>query len=115
MSSLEDPCLYTGFIRDPSNPIVRFSSVLLSLGWYVDDFVYFLEDPIVEAIFCCLLAERCKVDFMGIVQWFFAVHFLWCVTSSLVAVHLSQSGFATNLFESFARQARNRTPTATPY
>ena len=32
-----------------------------------------------------------------------------------MAVHLNQSGFATNLVESFARQACNYTPTATPY
>ncbi len=43
---------------------------------YVDDFVYFLEDPAVEALFCCLLAEHCKVDFMGIVEWFLGVHYL---------------------------------------
>jgi hypothetical protein len=32
-----------------------------------------------------------------------------------VAVHLNQSGFATNLVESFARQSRGVTPTAMPY
>ncbi len=66
--SLEDPCLYTGFIVDPSNPSSTPLSATLSLGLYVDDFVYFLEDPAVEALFCRLLAERCKVDFMGIVE-----------------------------------------------
>jgi hypothetical protein len=70
---------------------------------YVIDFVYFLEDPAVEALFCHLLAERCKVDFMGIVEWFLGVYFLWRITPSLVDVHLNQSGFATNPVESFAR------------
>jgi hypothetical protein len=32
-----------------------------------------------------------------------------------VAVHLNQSGFASNLVESFFRDARNPTPMATPY
>ncbi len=73
--SLKDPCLYTGFIVDPSNPSSTPSSAMLSLGMYVDDFVYFSEDPAVEALFCRLLAERCKVDFMGIVEWFLGVHF----------------------------------------
>jgi hypothetical protein len=77
---------------------------------YVDDFVYFSEDPALEALFCCLLAERCKVNFMEIVEWFLGVHFLWRVTPSLVAVHLNQSGFTTNLVKSFAQQARNKTP-----
>ncbi len=73
--SLEDPCLYTGCIIDPDNPTATLSSVPLSLGLYVDDFVYFSEDPNVEALFCHLLSERCKVDFMGIVEWFLGVHF----------------------------------------
>jgi hypothetical protein len=82
---------------------------------YVDDFVYFSEDPAAEAIFCKLLWERCKVYFMGIVVWFLGVHFLWRITPDSVEVHMNQSGFATNLVESFARQDQNRTPTATPY
>jgi hypothetical protein len=89
--------------------------VPLSLGLYVNNFVYFSEDPTVEALFCHLLTERGNVDFRGIVEWFLGVHFVWRVTSSLVAVHLNQSGFATNLVESFSQQACSRTPTATPY
>ncbi len=65
------------------------SSAPLSLGMYVDDFVYFLEDPAVEALFCHLLTERCKVDFMGIIEWFLGVHFLWRITPSSVDVHLN--------------------------
>ncbi len=112
---LEDPCLYTGFIWDPSNPSAPPSSLPLSLGLYMDDFVYFSKDPKVEALFCRLLSERCKVDFMGIVKWFLGVHFSWRITPSSVDVHLNQSGFATNLVKSFALQARIKTPTATPY
>ena len=81
----------------------------------MDDFVYFSEDPGVEALFCRLLSERCKVDFMGIVKWFLGVHFSWRITPSSVDVHLNQSGFATNLVENFALQAQTETPTATPY
>jgi hypothetical protein len=113
--SLEDPCLYTGFVCDPKDPSVTITTSPLSLGIYVDDFVYFSSDPAVKKLFCCLLAERCKVDFMGIVEWFLGIHFSWRMTSSTVAIHLNQSGFATNLVESFARQGRDVTPTATPY
>jgi hypothetical protein len=77
--------------------------------------MYFSKDPAVEALFCHLLAEHCKVNFMGIVEWFLGVHFSWSITSSLVAVHLNQSGFASNLVESFFWESRNPTPTATPY
>jgi hypothetical protein len=66
--SLKDPCLYTGFIRNPKDPTAAIATSPLSLGLYVDNFVYFLPDPAVERLFCCLLAERCKVDFMGIVE-----------------------------------------------
>jgi hypothetical protein len=113
--SLEDPCLYSGIIRDPSNPSSAISSSPLTLGLYVDDFVYFSEDPAVEALFCRLLSERCKVDFMGVVEWFLDIHFAWRITHSFISVHLNQSGFAANLVESFFQDSRNVTPTATPY
>lgn len=68
-----------------------------------------------RALFCRLLSERCKVDFMGIAKWFLGVHSSWRVTSSSVSVHMNQSGFATNLVESFSLQSCNETPMATPY
>ena len=74
---------------------------------YVDDLVYFLVDLAVEALFCWLLAEWCKVDFMGIMEWFLSMHFSWHITSTSIDVHLNQSGFMTNLVESFALHARN--------
>jgi hypothetical protein len=61
-----DPCLYTGFVRDPRNPSSSASYVPLSLGLYVDDFVYFSEDPALESLFECLLRECVKFDFMGL-------------------------------------------------
>ncbi len=88
---------HTGFIRDSSDPSLVITLAPLSLGLYVNDFVSFAKDPSVETLFCCLLAKRCKVDFMGIVEWFRGVHFSWRITHSSVAVHLNQSGFATNL------------------
>jgi hypothetical protein len=113
--SLEDPCLFTGFIHSPNNPSGRVYDKPLSLGFYVDDFVYFSKDPKVEELFCRLLSERCKVYFMGIVEWFLGVHFSWHISSSLVSVHLNQSGFASNLVKSFFREAHEASPLATPY
>ncbi len=46
-----DPCLYTRFVRDPRDPSVSYLAVPLSLDFYVDNFVYFLEDSNVEALF----------------------------------------------------------------
>ncbi len=112
--SLEDPCLYSGFIQDPNNQSGKQSASPLLLGLYVDDFVYFLEDPAIKVLFSHLLSEQCKVDFMGIIEWFLGIHFSWRIMPSTVAVHLNQSGFATNLVKSFFRDTYNPTPMATP-
>ncbi len=87
----------------------------MSIGLYVNDFVYFSEDLEVESLFECLLKEQVKVDFMGLVEWFLGVHFSWCFTPSKVDVHLNQTSFADNLVEQFCRDAWEPTPTATPY
>ncbi len=50
--SLEGPCIYSGFIVDPSNPSGMRSASPLSLGLYVDDFVYFSKGLAVKALFC---------------------------------------------------------------
>jgi hypothetical protein len=49
MPNAHDPCLYTRFVRDPRDTSASHLAVPLSLGLYVDNFVYFLEDPDVEA------------------------------------------------------------------
>jgi hypothetical protein len=112
---LEDPCLYSGFIQDPNDRSGTKSASPLILGlYYVGDFVYFSEDPIVEALFFWLPSECCKVDFIGIFEWFLGVHILWGITHLTVVVSLDQSGFASNLFKIFSRYICNPMPTATP-
>jgi hypothetical protein len=110
-SSLEDPCLYSGFIQDSSDPFGTKSDVPPSLGLYIYDFVYFSEDPAVEDLFCQLLAQRCKIDFMGIFNWFLGIHISWRITPLLVTIHLNQSGFASNLVDWFLA----RRPSTNPY
>ena len=105
MPNAHDPCFYTGFVCDPRDPSSLASTVPLSLGLYVDDFIYFSEDPATEAIFEQLLRERFSVDFMGLVEWFLGIHFSWRFTSSRVDVHLNQTGFAANLVEQFCRDS----------
>ncbi len=84
------------------------------MGSYVDDFVYFLEDPAVEALFEHLLRERIKVDFMGLVEWFLGIHFSWRITKSTVDVHMNQLGFTANLIKQFCHDEWDHTPNATP-
>jgi hypothetical protein len=70
MPLLDDPpCLYTGFIWDPSDPLLSLTTAPLSFGLYIADFVYFYEDLAVKALFYYLFAECCKVDFLGIVDF----------------------------------------------
>ena len=110
-----DPCFYTGLVRDPHDPLATQSSIHLSIGLYVDNFVYFSKDPTVETLFECLLQKHMKVDFMGLVEWFLGIHFSWCINPLRVNVHLNQTGFAANLMEQFCRDSREPTPTATLY
>jgi hypothetical protein len=76
------------------------------MGLYVDDFIYFSEDPAVE---------RIKVDFMGLVEWFLGIHFSWQITKPTVDVHMNQSGFAANLVKQFCRDKWDHTPDTRPY
>jgi hypothetical protein len=62
----------------------------------MDDFVYFSEDPTTEALFKCLLWERIKVDFMGLVEWFLGIHFSWRITKCAVDVYMN--GYSANPF-----------------
>ena len=41
-----------GLDRDPSDPNGTALASPLTLGLYVDDFVYFSEDLVVESLFC---------------------------------------------------------------
>ncbi len=85
------------------------------MGLYVDDVVYFLEDPAVEALFEHLLREKIKVDFMGLVEWFLGMHFSWRITKSAVDVHMNQLGFAANLVKQFCCDEWDPTPDVRPY
>ena len=61
-----DPCVFSGFVRDPEDPSDSPSAVPLTVGLYVDDFVYFSVSDEVEAKFERLLSKLVPVDFMGI-------------------------------------------------
>jgi hypothetical protein len=111
----EDHCFYKGFLQDCNDPSGTMSTTPLLLILYIDNFVIFSEDPEVGALFCCLLSRHCKVNSMGIVEWFLGIHFSWRFTPSSVLVHLIQSGFAANLVVSIFCETGDPTPMATPY
>jgi hypothetical protein len=103
------------FIVDPEDPTGMALSAPLSLGLYVDNFVYFSKDPDVEALFCHLLRKCCKFNFIGIVEWFLGVYFSWLITPYSILLHLNQSGFASNLVKNLFWELCNPIPTAKPY
>jgi hypothetical protein len=106
-----DPCLFTGLIIDPSNPDIPPVSLPLTLGLYVDNFIYFSEDPNVDCLFEQLLSSLVTVNFMGTV----GTHFQWSKTEDEVLVHLSQTGFAAYLVENNNAHLHSVMPNATPY
>ena len=110
-----DPCMFTGTLCDPDNPAADLPSDPLTIGLYVDDFVYFSENPAAERHFERLLSRLVTVDFMGTVDWFLGTHFQWSCFGGEVSVHLSQTGFAAHLVEDNNAHERNVTPDATPY
>ncbi len=87
----------------------------LTLGLYVNDFVYFLEDPATKNKFETLLSTLVIVEFMGMVEWFLGMHFQWLATDGIVSVHLSQTGFVAHLVKDNNIHRRNITHNATPY
>ena len=63
--NLYNPCLYSGFIQDPSNPADIATLLPITIGLYVENFVYFSKDSAVEAKFEKILSSQVLVDFMG--------------------------------------------------
>jgi hypothetical protein len=91
-----NPCLFTSSIHNPSNPADSPLSSSLTLGLYVDDFIYFSEDPEVKQKFETLLLSLVTVKFMGTVEWFLGTHCQWLATDNVVSVHLSQTSSAAH-------------------
>jgi hypothetical protein len=110
-----NPCLFSGHVVNPSDPADTLLSDPLTLGLYVDNFVYFSANSEVEAKFQHLLKQHIMVDFMGTVEWFQGTHLQWSMTPAVVNVHLSQTGFVPHLMEENNIHHRNITPNATPY
>ncbi len=96
-------------------PAVPATSLPLALGLYVNNFVYFSENPVVKQKCEALLSQLITIKFMGMVEWFLGMHFQWLATDDVVSVHLSQTGFATHLIKDSNIHTRNVTPNALPY
>ena len=88
----------------------------IHVGIYVDDFVYFSEDPEVESRFEQILKSQFNVDFMGTVNWFLGTQFDWSEHhDGALSVHLSQAAFAQNIVERHRLNNINFNPRVSPY
>ena len=63
-----DPCVYSGFVSNPNDPVDSPSPEPIILGLYFDNFVYFSTSDEVEAKFERFLAKLVKVEFMRVVD-----------------------------------------------
>ena len=113
--NIYDPCLYTGFIKDPEDLSNTVTLIPVTLGLYIDNFVSFSTCDKVEAKYQEILSCLITVDFTGIVELFLGIHYSWRLSQGKVNVHTNQSGFARNLVESFELQSRPQTPLSIPY
>ena len=133
-ASPHDPCLFNGVVtsdddraaalrasppdamlpplpKSPSNPTAE-----VQVGLYVDDFVFYSEDPAQEEKFRVELAKNIKVDFMGDVDYFLGTAFTWLRhDNGHVSVHLCQSAFTEHTAHRFAVSKMKRVPNMTPY
>ncbi len=87
----------------------------LTFGFYVNDVVYFSEDPATEHKFKTLFSTLVTVEFMGTVEWVLGPNFQWLATDDIVSVHLSQTSFAAHIIKNNNIHTHNITHDATPY
>jgi len=139
--SKHDPCLYTGILSDltaptssptdspsrspsTSAPITSPSSLptdhadraTISVGLYVDDFVFYSTSQAEEDLFQKLFQAKLTVDFMGDVEYFLGTAFTWIRhDNDHLSVHLSQSAFTEYTGQRFGVDKYNRTPNMSPY
>ena len=113
--SRHDPCLFHGVPSTPEHPAMP-GDPPITIGIYVDDFVYFSLSDAVEERFEKLLSKDLKVTFMGVATWFLGTHLTWLSQADgHISVHLSQEAFAQNLVERHRQHTINHNPQATPY
>ena len=110
-----------GLSRCPNAPCLFHGHVIpgrakFYLGIYVDDFVYFSQDPEVEAEFEKKLNAKHTTDFMGQVSHFLGIRFQWRKhDDETISVHMSQEAFIDNLISEAGLQHDSATTKPTPF
>ena len=102
------PCLFSGTII-PNHPP-------LYIGLYVDDCIYFSEDPAVEQAFQSKFSTvlKDKISFMGPVTHFLGIKFdCLCDNANNLNIYMSQTAFIDSLTET--ANLTNANAVTTPY
>ncbi|KAL7517026.1 hypothetical protein ACHAWF_000102, partial [Thalassiosira exigua] len=101
---------------DGEVPVASPPRSVLHVGAYVDDFVFFSSNPAEEKLFQQELAKRCKVDFMGDVDFFLGTAFTWRKhDDGHLSVHMCQSAFSEHAAHRFGVDRMARVPNMTPW
>ncbi|KAL7523095.1 hypothetical protein ACHAWF_000367, partial [Thalassiosira exigua] len=102
--------------EDHAVPVASSPRSVLHGGVYVDDFVFFSIDPTEEKLFQHELAKRCKVDFMGDVDFFLGTAFTWRKhDDGHLSVHMCQSAFVKHAAHRVGVHRMARVPNMTPW
>ena len=103
-----EPCLFHGSICPHRAP--------LYCAVYVDDFVYFSPDPLVEKEFEKQLSDIIDVKFMGEVEWFLGTRYEWDRDSNgNPRCFCSQDAYVDHVIRQMRLHHANTSDTMTPY
>jgi hypothetical protein len=76
--SPHDPCLFSGVIQSPLITTTSSNCKPVHVGIYIDDFMFFSEDPTEEENFKTALCTcTVPIDWMGTVDYFLGTAFNW--------------------------------------
>jgi hypothetical protein len=117
--SPHDPCLFSGVVQsaDISTDIPASHQQPIHVGIYVDDFVFFSEDPRKDDLFKQALSNcTVPIDWMGTFSYFLGTAFDWQRhANGHLSVLLLQSAFVEYSADCFSVDRCSPVPNMTPY
>jgi hypothetical protein len=117
--SPHDLCLFSGIVQsaDISTDVPASHRKRIHVGIYVDDFVFFSEDPREEDLFKQAMSNcTVPIDWMGTVSYFLGTAFDWQRhTDGHLSVLLLQSAFVEYSAHRFSVDRCSQVPNTTPY
>ena len=113
--------LEVGLHQHPSSPCLFFGTILpgyppLYLGLYVDDLIYFSEDPAVEKHFETEFGNKIDTSFNGPIDYFLGISFSHQRhINNDVTIHMSQHAFIDSLLVMTKLEHSDSHSAPTPY